>query len=69
MNTEALTLPMVEASFMSSPEETKLIKPYLRKYWTWDLKKKMWLKQNINSPDIIPYLQGILGDQNPYSFR
>lgn len=69
MNTEALNLPMVQASFMSSPQETDLIKPYLRKYWTWDFKKEMWLKENINSPDVIPYLQGILTDQNPYGFK
>ncbi|EAZ91427.1 serine/threonine protein kinase [Crocosphaera chwakensis] len=69
MNTEALNLPMVQASFMSSPQETKLIKPYLRKYWTWNQKKEIWLKQNINSPDVIPYLQGILQNRNPYLFK
>ncbi|MDJ0580217.1 hypothetical protein [Crocosphaera sp.] len=55
--------------FLSSPEETEAIKKYLRKYWNWDIKKQMWLKQNINSPDVIPDLQGILSNKNPYIFK
>ena len=46
---------MVEASFLRSRGETEAIKKYLRKYWKWDIKKEIWLKQNINFPDIIPY--------------
>ncbi|MGK7957565.1 MAG: serine/threonine protein kinase [Crocosphaera sp.] len=69
VKTEALQLPMVQASFLSSPQETNTVKQYLRKYWTWDRNKEMWLKSSIDSPDVIPYLPGILRDENPYQFR
>ena len=69
INTEALNLPMVQASFLSSPGETEEVKKYLRIYWTWERKKEMWLKQNINSPDVIPYLQAILKNKNPYNYK
>ena len=60
---------MVQASFLSSPGETEEVKKYLRIYWTWERKKEMWLKQNINSPDVIPYLQAILKNKNPYNYK
>lgn len=58
--TDALSLPMVEASFMVWGNEARRVETYLQRFWDWDASRLLWVDP-LKSPEAtIPNLESIL---------